>query len=69
MKAEMPCTVLPQKLSITLGKIVRLKSYRGQPKKDPKSFIIAGANTAFSFIIFGYSCFDLLELPEASRSG
>jgi hypothetical protein len=48
MRAEMPCTVQAQKW----GKIVRLKSYRVQPKKGAKSFVIAAASTAFSFIIF-----------------
>jgi hypothetical protein len=37
---------------IRLGRIVRLKSYRVQRKKGAKSFVIAGANTVFSFIAF-----------------
>jgi hypothetical protein len=37
---------------ITLGRIVRLKSYRVQRKKCAKCFVIAGASSAFSFIVF-----------------
>jgi hypothetical protein len=101
MKIEVPCryslsTKVEYATDITLGRIVKLKSYRGQRKKGPKSFVIVGATTAFLFLVFlhcvylkcfsailfivrfcdsmflkrfcGYSCFDLLELPEASRS-
>jgi hypothetical protein len=53
----MPCTVQAQKLStyttdITLGIILRLKSYRVQRKKCANSFVIAGASTGFSFMVF-----------------
>jgi hypothetical protein len=46
MRAEKPCTGQAQKLStdITLGRTVRLQSYRVQLKKDAKSFAIAGAD-------------------------
>jgi L-cystine uptake protein TcyP (sodium:dicarboxylate symporter family) len=37
---------------ITLGRIVRLKNYRVQRKKLAKRFVIAGASTAFLFIVF-----------------
>jgi hypothetical protein len=33
---------------ITLGRILRLKNYRVQLKKDAKSFVIAGASTSSS---------------------
>jgi hypothetical protein len=67
-----------------IRRIVRLKSYREQRKNGAKMFVIEGDGIAFSFIIIiflpvfaavflnyfcGYSYFDLLELPEASRSG
>jgi hypothetical protein len=45
---------------ITLRGIVRLKRYRVQRKKNV---------TLFSKSFCGYSCFDILEHPEASRSG
>jgi hypothetical protein len=39
---------------IALERIVRLKSYQVQRKKRATSFVIAGAGTAFSFIVFLY---------------
>jgi hypothetical protein len=39
---------------MTLGIILRLKSYRVQRKKGANSFVIAGASTAFSFMVFLY---------------
>jgi hypothetical protein len=55
---------------ITLG---RLKSYRVQPQKRCKQFLVFIRIMFLGLCVFkvflGYSCFDLLEFPEASHSG
>jgi hypothetical protein len=46
------CTKVEYATDITLGRIIRLKSYRVQRKKGARGFVIAGAGTVCRLVAF-----------------